>query len=152
MPQILVAFLMVTATIVMHLAGLLALMWILRRPPIFPRLRALHNHLLSFLIVAWGLVFLHATEIWAWATLFHRLGAVPNFETAIFFSTATYATIGGGVVVLPVEWRVLGAIEGAMGMLLLGWSTAFFISVVNRMNLIHGRDASPLERPGTGRD
>src|SRR5580704_6301027 len=29
-----------------------------------------------------------------------------------------------------IDWPVLGAIQGANGVILLGWSTAFFISVV----------------------
>ena len=30
----------------------------------------------------------------------------------------------------------LGAIEGANGVILLGWSTAFFVAIVNRIRFI----------------
>ena len=45
-------------------------------------------------------------------------------------------TVGYGDVTLPVQWRVLGAIEAASGVILLGWSTAFFVSVVSRIRAL----------------
>ncbi|MEI4505918.1 potassium channel family protein [Sphingopyxis sp. CCNWLW2] len=64
------------------------------------------------------------------ARRFHRLRA------ALYFSTSTYVTIGYGDLVLPPGLRVLGAIEGASGIILIGWSTAFFFSIVDRMKLL----------------
>jgi hypothetical protein len=58
---------------------------------------------------------------------------VPNVETALYFSLATYTTIGFGDVVVGPGWRVLAGIEGLTGILLIGWSTAFVFAVVNRM-------------------
>ena len=52
-------------------------------------------------------------------------------EQALYFSTSTYVTIGYGDVVLAPGHRVLGAIEGASGIILIGWSTAFFFSIVD---------------------
>ncbi|MEI8433477.1 hypothetical protein WBQ88_05730 [Sphingopyxis sp. CCNWLW253] len=37
---------------------------------------------------------------------------------------------------MPPGLRVLGAIEGASGIILIGWSTAFFFSIVDRMKLL----------------
>ncbi len=37
---------------------------------------------------------------------------------------------------LPPGLRILGAIEGASGIILIGWSTAFFFSIVDRMKLL----------------
>ena len=37
---------------------------------------------------------------------------------------------------LDADWRLMGAIESANGFLLLGWSTAFLISVVSRLRSI----------------
>ncbi len=34
---------------------------------------------------------------------------------------------------LTPAWRVVGAIESANGIILLGWSTAFFIAIVGRI-------------------
>ncbi len=44
--------------------------------------------------------------------------------------------MGYGDLVPDQRWRILGAIESANGFLLLGWSTAFLISVVSRLRSI----------------
>ena len=53
-----------------------------------------------------------------------------------YFSTSTYSTVGYGDVVMSHRWRVLGAIEGVNGIILLGWSTAFFVSLVRRLGAL----------------
>ncbi len=90
----------------------------------------------AIMTAAFGLFALHTIEIWAYAALYLRLGALPDFEQALYFSTSTYATIGYGDIVLPLRWRILGAIEGANGIMLLGWSTAFFVSIIDRIRLL----------------
>jgi len=47
----------------------------------------------------------------------------------------TYASIGYGDVLLPRGWRILGAIEGATGIIMLGWSTAFLVSLLARLKM-----------------
>ena len=84
---------------------------------------------------AFGLFALHTIEIWTYAILYAAVGALPTFDDALYFSTTTYSTLGYGDVVLPRAWRLVGAIEGANGIILLGWSTAFFVSVINRIRL-----------------
>jgi voltage-gated potassium channel Kch len=64
------------------------------------------------------------------------LEVFPNLEEALYFSTSTYVTIGYGDVVLPAGQRILGAIEGANGIILISWSTAFFFSIVDRLKLL----------------
>ena len=91
---------------------------------------------LAIMTAAFGLFRLHTAEIWAYAGLHLLLGALPDFEQALYFATSTYATIGYGDVVLPLQWHILGAVEGANGVMLLGWSTAFFVSVVDRIRLL----------------
>ena len=62
----------------------------------------------------------------------HALGALPNIETALYFSTATFSTIGYGDVVLSSDWRLLGSLEGISGLLLIGWSTAYLVAASTR--------------------
>jgi len=38
--------------------------------------------------------------------------------------------------VLDRQWRLFGAIEGANGLLLFGWSTAFLFSVTGRLRAL----------------
>ena len=135
--QLAVASAMVAATVLTHLAGLGGLIALMREHARnFMSQRAKVSQAVILLGVAFGLFALHSVEIWAYAMLYRLLGALPNLEDALYFSTATYTTIGYGDVVLPHAWRILGAIEGANGIILLGWSTAFFVSVVGRIRAL----------------
>jgi hypothetical protein len=98
--------------------------------------RHLMRQMLVLIGVSFGLFMLHGVEIWSYATLYYLVGAIHSFEDALYFSTATYSTIGYGDLTLSKSWRVLGAIEGANGVILLGWSTAFFISIVARIRAL----------------
>ncbi|MBL8556014.1 MAG: two pore domain potassium channel family protein [Phenylobacterium sp.] len=80
-----------------------------------------------------GLFVLHAVEICLYAALFHMLGAVPDFRSAVYFSTTTYGAIGYSDAEIDDSWRLLGGIEGINGVLLMGWSTAFFVAVITRL-------------------
>ncbi len=133
--QLALATAMVLATILLHLAGLAALLFLIRRREGDYQPRALHREVAGILAAAIGLFALHGVEIWAYAALYDLIGAAPDFETALYFSTSTYTTIGYGDVVLPEKWRLVGAIEGANGIILLGWSTAFFVAMVGRIRL-----------------
>lgn len=131
-----IASLMVAATVVMHLIGLGLLVALMRGH--HRRLRerpTWASQLIIIFAAAFGLFALHTAEIWAYAWLFVEVGALQSFDEALYFSTTTYSTVGYGDIVLPPEWRLVGAIEGANGIILLGWSTAFFVSVVNRIRL-----------------
>ena len=83
-----------------------------------------------------GLVVIHTVEIWLYAGLYLVLKAASTFESALYFSTVTYATIGYGDVLIDKSWRILGAIEGAIGVIMLGWSTAFLISLLAQLKLL----------------
>ena len=80
-----------------------------------------------------GIVLLHLIQMSLWAVVFWGGGQLPTLETAIYFSVASYTTVGFGDVVLGPVWRVMAGIESLTGMVLLGWSTAFVFAVLNRM-------------------
>jgi len=133
--QLLLATAMVVMTVLIHLFGLAVLMRVLRshtrmfrRFPIMP--------LTLLLAASIGIIAIHTLEIWFYALVYLRLGSFPEFEQALYFSTVTYATIGYGDLVMPHEWRILGAIEGAAGIIMLGWSTAFLVSLLTQLKLI----------------
>lgn len=60
-----------------------------------------------------GLFALHSIEIWCCAGAYLRLGALGNFETALYFSTVSYASLGYGDILLARDWRLVGAMEDA---------------------------------------
>jgi Ion channel len=86
--------------------------------------------------VVLGLVAIHTIEIWLYAAAFLAVGALPDLEAALYFSTTSFTTLGYGDVVLDRHWRLFGAIEGANGLLLIGWSTAFLLSVIQRLRTL----------------
>src|SRR5437867_10708241 len=59
-----------------------------------------------------GIVLLHLVQVGLWAVVFWRAQELPNVDTALYFSLATYTTIGFGDVVVGPGWRVLAGIEG----------------------------------------
>lgn len=130
--EILAAFALLAVCVVVHSAGLAAL---LRNRPL------LHGAVrggafdISWLLVkiASGLLMLHLVQIAIWALFLRWQGCLPDLESAFYFSGVTYATVGYGDVVLPVEWRLLGPMEGLTGILMCGLSTGFFFVVVTRI-------------------
>jgi hypothetical protein len=124
-------------TALAHLLGLAVLIGLLQRHG--ARLATPHarlNQALLVLFAVFGLFVLHAIEIWLYAAVYLAVGEFRRLEDALYFSTSTYATIGYGDLVLSRRWRVLGAIEGVNGVILLGWSTAFFVSIVQKLRAL----------------
>jgi len=124
--------LLATCVIVQSLGMLVLIRWLSRvRRVLESRSTYLRVALLLRLFV--GIVLLHLVQVGLWAVVFWRAQELPNVDTALYFSLATYTTIGFGDVVVGPGWRVLAGIEGLTGILLVGWSTAFVFAVVNRM-------------------
>lgn len=90
----------------------------------------LWRHGLLTIAVVLGLFIIHGVEIWMYAALFKLIGAVPELREAVYFSSISYGSIGYDDSLMAREWRLLGAIEGVAGAILLGWSVAFFVSVM----------------------
>jgi len=133
--QLILATVMVTAIALVHLVGLAILTRMLRsHSRIFRRLRLMPLTLLLGATI--GIIAIHSVEIWLYALLYTGIGAFHHFEEALYFSTFTYAAIGYGDVLMPHDWRILGAIEGAVGIIMLGWSTAYLVSLLTQLKLL----------------
>ena len=76
------------------------------------------------------LLLLHLAESLVWALFMVLIGALPSVEAAAYFSLTSYTTVGYGDVLLPERWRLLGPIEAAVGILMLGWSTGILVAVI----------------------
>ena len=128
---------MVLLTVVIHAIGLYSVARLLRLEE--REEAAAHVHPLSprgfatTLVVILSLIALHGTEIWLYAFLYDLIGAVDGLRNAVYFSTVTYGAIGYDDAAMAEEWRLVSAIEGINGIILIGWSTAFFVTVVARM-------------------
>jgi hypothetical protein len=80
----------------------------------------------------YAFVVLHIFEILLWAG-FYRWRCFPLWESAFYFSAASYATVGYGDVVLPQMWRTLGPVESIVGVLMCGLSASFLFAIVTRL-------------------
>ena len=87
------------------------------------------------------IILLHLIEITFWAFFYAWRDAFPDLVSALYFSAVTYTTTGYGDLVLPQEWRLVGGVEALTGILMCGWSAAFFFAVVSRMNQTRSQPA-----------
>jgi hypothetical protein len=128
---------MVLLTVLIHGAGLLLLMKLFRielHEEASLNLTAFSLRSMAFVLaLALGLFILHGVEIWLYGALYLALGALPNLETAVFFSTITYSTVGFDDQGFSHQWQLVAAIESINGVILLGWSTAFFVAIMTRL-------------------
>ena len=82
--------------------------------------------------VVLGLLVLSGIEIWFYAVVYFGIGATVQLAESVYFSTITYAAIVFSDASLAAPWRLVGAIEGINGVLLLGWSVAFLVAELQR--------------------
>jgi voltage-gated potassium channel len=129
----LLAIALLAACVVVQSGGMLLLIRWLARVRHVLESTSVYRRVGLLLRLFLSIMLLHLLQIGLWAVVFWQARELPTLETAVYFSIATYTTIGFGDVVLGPGWRVLAGIEGLMGILLIGWSTAFIFAVVNRM-------------------
>jgi hypothetical protein len=136
---------MVCLTVAVHFLGLIALVRTLRRGGHrFHAHESVAGQGLLIVSVVLGIVAIHTLEIWLYAVVFLAIGSLDDFESALYFSTVSFSSLGYGDVLLAMKWRLVGAIEGMNGLILIAWSTAFLFSVTTRLRTL---EHDWLERP-----
>ena len=83
--------------------------------------------------IALVLFALHLLEIVIFAAFYMVVGAIDEFEPALFFSISAFTTLGHPEMQFPADWRIVGALEGLVGFLLIGWSTAVFVTDMSKL-------------------
>jgi hypothetical protein len=142
MPQLLAQFtlasLMVLLCVVIHGYGLFSLSRALRSEAALERLKHIAplspRGTLFTLGAVIAMLALHGVEIWLFALVYFALGAIPDLEAALYFSTISYSTVGYSDTHIAHQWRLVGAFESVLGIFLLGWSTAFFFRMIGRID------------------
>ncbi len=133
--------LLITTTVLIHSVGLYVLSRLLKRTVSrFQPHRTPVGTMTVMTATVFGLFVLHSVEIWVWALSYLWLGAVPDLESALFFSTLSFSTLGAEPISVSPEWQLFGSIEGVNGFLLIGWSTAFLIPAWTRHGPLQGDD------------
>lgn len=127
--------LLVALTVLIHTVGLIA---IAQATPWLARQLRLHGHdagrtlVMTGMVV--GLIGILTLEVWSWAVAYNLLGLTQTFEDALSLSTAMFSTIGYGDLHFDPNWRLLTALEGINGFLMIGWSTVYLV----RGAILHG--------------
>jgi hypothetical protein len=139
--KLLVALCLMALCVVIHAGGVTsALRWMQRHPH---SARQFWRWNWFFVCVAGWMVLLHLCEISVWAFFYSWKDAIPDLQSAFYFSAVTYTTTGYGDLVLPEDWRLVGGVEALTGILMCGWSTGFFFTVVNRLYDAQTRPTTP---------
>ena len=123
--QLLIGTILIALTVIIHaflLHGLLSFVRFIApkihvKSQSFPKIAVLT-------ITVIGIFFSHTAQMWLWASFYFFNDILSSFEEALYFSVATFSTVGYGDVVLDKNWRLLSGIQSANGLMLFGWSTA----------------------------
>ncbi|MNE58957.1 Ion channel [compost metagenome] len=134
--QVLISLAIIAATIIVHGFGSTWLLnYYLKRHDLnqafkFSKIMRLLSYTAIFLML------MHYIEIMIWAAAFLVIPEVDqlnSWEEAIYFSSVTYTSLGYGDITLAPVWRIMSGFEAMNGILLIGWSTAMFYAVVQRV-------------------
>ena len=118
----------ISATVVIHTLGLMVVAHLIGYLTARFRMHGRRSRILAMLTVVIGTFALLTAQVWLWAIAYYLLDVVGDFDTALYFSTVTFSTIGYGDIVPAHGWRLFSALEGVDGFLLIGWSTAYLIA------------------------
>ncbi len=137
--QISVGLSMVVATTIIHAAFMVlaekCLQWRYRR---FGHVRHYLSKAVSVSLLAAWMFLAVVTEALIWAQVYlwnPYIDALPDIETALYFSMVTFTSVGYGDIVLDGSWRILASIQGANGVIIFGWTTALIFSYIQRIYL-----------------
>lgn len=134
--QFVLGFILVTITILVHALILDKLIKYLDRKSFsWHKHFARHWKIMLITVTVLGVMVANIIEIWIWAIAYYVIAAegISDFETALYFSTSSFTTVGFGDIYLQKDWRLMSSFESANGMLLFGWSAAFIFDVVSKL-------------------
>jgi hypothetical protein len=82
----------------------------------------------------WILVQLSA-GVWLWAITLWALNIFVTLETSVYFSLVAFTTLGFGDILLPTQWRLLGGMAAANGLLNMGLLTAVLVEALRQVRI-----------------
>ena len=132
------SLLLIQVTLCLHAIGLVMIGLALRRIGVLgdPRTSHLQVVVVSIaLINGVGLILavLHGLEATIWAGTYLWLGALSSLHDAILYSVDSLTARGKVSVTLENNWKLMGALEAANGLLLFGISTAFLFTILTKV-------------------
>ena len=76
------------------------------------------------------LMFGNLGQVAIWAVLFQFLGEFSEYRTAFYHSAVNFSTLGYGDIVMSDKRKLLGPIQAINGVLMVGMSTAAFMTTL----------------------
>lgn len=125
---------LVVGTGAIQILARLTLSWTMDAVPLprlsrYPNFYMLVHSGLAVLILLAGMML----QVTLWALVYHfHMGELGSFGSSVYFSLASFTTLGANELNLSHAHRLIGALESAVGMLMFGWSTALLVKVVNQ--------------------
>lgn len=102
--------------------------WLLRAPH-RPKL------ILVVLVSSLAVLAMVTMSVWLWALALHLLRVFSGFEEAMYFTLVTFTTLGYGDVLMPLEWRILGGLAAANGLMSFGLMTALMVESLRHVRV-----------------
>jgi len=127
---------MIILTVGIHTVG--AAWWLSRLGKTIEKRRLLNRPPRMFrgiLSTAFILISLHVLEAFLWALLFLSAPAksgLDSFHDALYFSMVTFTTLGYGDITLNPGWQLLAGVEGMVGIVVFGLTTAMLFAVIQK--------------------
>jgi voltage-gated potassium channel len=131
--QLGVALFLVTITLWLHCGGIATLItW--ARLAVAGDIHKLGPYRSAALVVrvTTAMIAVHGSEVLLWACSYRWL-CFSSWESALYFSASSYATVGYGDVVLTSRWRMLGPLESMIGVLMCGLSASLLFAIATRL-------------------
>jgi hypothetical protein len=75
---------------------------------------------------------LHGFEGCLWAVAYRYLGALHDNKSAMLYSLEATTTYGHATLTLAPSWQMMGTLEALNGWILLGLTTAFLFTVMQK--------------------
>ena len=135
--QFFVALVLTGATVFIHGLGMQWVKRYLSRSLALagPQQRS-NSHLLTMVGIVWIMLVTHSVEIVIWALFYKLRGVISQWVSAVYFSLASYTTLGESSITLPAHWQGLGGFEAMTAMLMFGWSIAMLATVLLKLRII----------------
>ncbi len=132
--QFILGCLLIGITVIIHGVILDRLIVVLgqHKDRFIPRIEQISTKSLVMVFTILVVFVSHTIQIWIWAVFYLALDILPDVESALYFSTSAFTTVGFGDIYLAEDWRLLSSFEAANGFILFGWSTAFIYEVMRR--------------------
>ena len=103
-------------------------------------------------VVIGALTATHLFETYLWALPIAGLGMMNSMRDSYFFVLESYTTLGGGNVILPEQWRLVGPMIGMSGIFTFGWTGSVLVTIMNELGKLDRTQATKDQRAGVPTD